>query len=155
MTPDQALAQLVESRQALLTAIEGLSEERMTHEKVEGEWTAKDILGHIASWEEVAVDALRAIAANELAAVEVISDFDAWNGEQAASKRPEALGVILNGLVAARGEFLTLVAQALPEQWEETFTWPWGHRNTLAEAMAGLAYHETEHASAIQRWRDS
>ncbi len=154
MTPDQALAHLAESRQTLLAAIEGLSQESMAHERVDGEWTAKDILGHITSWDDVTVEALRSIAINEPSAVEVIIDFDAWNDAQAARKRPEPLSVILDRLAAARGEILTLVAQAPPEQWEETYSWPWGHRNTLAEALAGLAHHETEHASAIQRWRE-
>jgi len=154
MTPDQALARLAESRQTLLAAIEGLSHESMAHERVDGEWTAKDILGHITSWEEVTVDALRSIAANEPSAVEAISDFDAWNGEQVARKRSEPLSAILDRLAAARGEFLVLAAQVLPEQWEETSAWPWGARNTLTEAMAGLAHHENEHASAIQRWRE-
>jgi len=154
MTPDQALARLAESRQTLLAAIEGLSQESMAQERVEGEWTAKDILGHIASWDEVTVEALRSIAANEPSAVEVISDIDAWNGEQAARKRPEPQSVILDRLAAARGEFLALAAKALPRQWEEASTWPWGDRNTLTEAIAGLAHHENEHASAIQRWRE-
>ena len=155
MTPDQALAHLADSRQTLLAAIEGLSQDSITHERVAGEWTAKDILGHITSWEEVTVEALKSIAANEPSAVELISDFDAWNGAQVARKRPQPLSVILDRLAAARGEFLVLIARVPPEQWEETSTWPWGDRNTLAEAMAGLAHHEKEHASAIQRWRES
>lgn len=154
MTPDQALAHLTESRQTLLAAIEGLSQERMAQERVEGEWTAKDILGHIASWDDATVDALRSFSASDPSAVEVISDIDVWNGEQAARKRPEPLSVILDGLAAARREFLDLAAQVLPEQWERISTWPWGSRNTLTEAVSGLAHHEKEHASAIQRWRE-
>ena len=71
MTPDQALAHLTESRQTLLAAIEGLSQERMAQERVEGEWTAKDILGHIASWDDATVDALRSFSASDPSAVEV------------------------------------------------------------------------------------
>jgi uncharacterized damage-inducible protein DinB len=154
MTPDQALAHLTESRQTLLAAIEGLSQESMARERVDGEWTAKDILGHIASWDEVTVDALSSIVASEPFAVEVITDIDAWNGEQAARKRPDSPSVILDRLAAARGEFLALAAQVLPGQWEETSTWPWGGRDTLTEAVSGLAHHEKEHAGAIQRWRE-
>jgi uncharacterized damage-inducible protein DinB len=154
MTPDEVLARLAESRQTLLAAIEGLSQESMARERVDGEWTAKDILGHIASWDEVTVDALSSIVAHEPSAVEVISDIDAWNAAQVARKRPDPQSVILDRLAAARGEFLALAAQALLEQWEETSTWPWGGRDTLTEAIAGLAHHEREHAGAIQRWRE-
>ena len=91
---------------------------------------------------------------NPLRSRSLAGDFDAWNGEQAARKRPESLSVILDGLAAARGEFLALAAKVPPEQWEETSAWPWGGRNTLTEAIAGLAHHEKEHASAIQRWRE-
>jgi uncharacterized damage-inducible protein DinB len=49
MTKEEMLARLAESRQALHQAIEGLSEEEMTQVQVEGVWTIKDVLGHIAS----------------------------------------------------------------------------------------------------------
>jgi uncharacterized damage-inducible protein DinB len=52
MTKEETLARLAKSRQALHQAIQGLSEEEMTQVQVEGVWTTKDVLGHIASWEE-------------------------------------------------------------------------------------------------------
>jgi len=43
MTKGEALAKLVESRQALRQALQGFSEQAMAHIPVEGVWTVKDI----------------------------------------------------------------------------------------------------------------
>ena len=59
MTGEETLARLAESRRALHQALDGLSEEEMTQVQVEGVWTVKDVLRHIASWEEICLEPLR------------------------------------------------------------------------------------------------
>ena len=49
MTKEETLAGLARSRRALHQAIEGLSAEEMTQVQVEGVWTVKDVVGHIAA----------------------------------------------------------------------------------------------------------
>jgi uncharacterized damage-inducible protein DinB len=75
MTKEEALARLAESRQALHQAIEGLSDEEMTQIQVEGVWTIKDVLGHIASWEETCLEPLRRYADGGPFEVKVIEDY--------------------------------------------------------------------------------
>ncbi len=53
------LAALVENRDRLLAALEGLSELELTTIPVIGEWTIKDAVGHIAYWEQVIHDHVR------------------------------------------------------------------------------------------------
>lgn len=85
--------------------------------------------------------------------VEVIEDYLAWNDEQAARKHNVPLGVILDESVTVRQELVAVAGRLSAEQWEQTVLFPWGGKGTVAEGLAGLAHHETEHVRHIQRWR--
>ncbi len=104
MTGEETLARLAESRRALHQALDGLSEEEMTQVQVEGVWTVKDVLRHIASWEEICLEPLRHYVDGGPFEVKVIEDYLAWNDEQAARKRDIPLDVILRRDTAYVGE---------------------------------------------------
>jgi uncharacterized damage-inducible protein DinB len=152
MTLEQALAQLAESRRGLNQAIEGLSEEQMTGVQVEGVWTVKDIMGHIASWEETCLKPLRHYADGGPFDVEVIQDFS-WNDEQAARKRNVPLAAVLDELAAIRQELVAAANRLSAGQQAQKVSFPWGGKGTVVKALAGLAEHELEHVRHIQRWR--
>jgi hypothetical protein len=155
MTKGEALARLAESRQAMEKAIGALSKDQMTGAKVEGDWTPRDIIGHIAAWDKAVLIPLREYAAGKGFRTETITDIDGWNNEQAAMRRSLPLDVPLNEFRAVREEMVA-VAERLPdEQWIRPIPYPWGDQGPLAEALHGLAYHEAEHATTIVRWHTS
>ncbi|MGE5264845.1 MAG: DinB family protein, partial [Acidobacteriota bacterium] len=55
----ELLENLNTNRDQLLGAVAGLTEEQMTTLPVVGEWTIKDLVGHIAYWEGVILDHVR------------------------------------------------------------------------------------------------
>nr|HID13933.1 DinB family protein [Anaerolineae bacterium] len=154
MTGEEVLARLAESRRALHQAIQSLNEEQMTQVQVEGVWTIKDMLGHIASWEETCLEPLRRYADGGLFEVEVIEDYLAWNDEQAARKRDIPLDVILDELTAIRQELVATASRLSGEQWEQRVPFPWGGEGAVAEALDVLCQHEWEHVRAIRQWRE-
>lgn len=147
---EEALDKLAKSRLALRQAIEGLSEEEMAQVQVEGVWTAKDIVGHIASWDKTFLDPLRGYADGGSFDVQVIEDYLAWNDEQAAIKQALPLDAVLDELATVRHELVATVGRLSAEQWEQTLPFPWGGTGTIAQALGGLAHHELEHARAIR-----
>lgn len=153
MTLEGALARLAESRRALRQAIEGLSEEEMTQAQVEGVWTVKDILGHIASWEEVFLEPLRRYARGRPFETDVIEDYLAWNDRHAARKREMPLAAILEELTVIRRELVGVAGRLPAEQQVQAVPYPWGGEGTVAEALDGLGEHELEHVGYIQGWR--
>ena len=153
MTKEETLARLAESRRALHQAIEGLNEEEMTRIQVEGVWTIKDVLGHLASWEETCLEPFRRYADGGPFEVQVIEDYLAWNDEQAARKRNFPLDVILNELATIR-QGLAEAASRLPgRQWEQRVPFSWGGEGTIAEVLDVFYRHELEHVDTIQQWR--
>jgi uncharacterized damage-inducible protein DinB len=155
VTKEETLAKLAESRRALHHAIEGLSEEEMTRIQVEGVWTIKDILGHIASWEETCLEPLRRYADGAPFEVEVIEDYLTWNDEQAARKRDVPLDAILDELATVRQELIEAASRLSAGQRERRVPFSWGGEGTIAEVLDVFYRHELEHVRSIQRWREA
>jgi uncharacterized damage-inducible protein DinB len=153
MTKEETLARLAESRQTLHQAIEGLSEEEMTQVQVEGVWTVKDVLGHIASWEETCLEPLRRYADGGPFEVEVIEDYLKWNDEQAARKRDIPLDAILDELATVRQGLVEAANRLSAGQWKQRVPFSWGGRGTIAEVLDVFYQHELGHVRSIQRWR--
>jgi uncharacterized damage-inducible protein DinB len=153
MTKEETLARLAESRLALHQAIEGLSEEEMTQVQVEGVWTVKDVLGHIASWEETCLEPLRRYADGGPFEVQVIEDYMAWNDEQAARKRDVPLDAILDELATVRQGLVEAARRLSAGQWKQRVPSSWGGQGTIAEVLDVFYQHELEHVRTIQRWR--
>jgi uncharacterized damage-inducible protein DinB len=153
MTKEEVLAKLAKSRQTLHQAIEGLSEEEMTQPQVEGVWTVKDVLGHIASWEETCLEPLQRYADGGPFEVEVIEDYLAWNDEQAARKRDVPLDVVLDELATVRQGLVAAASRLSAQQWKQRVPCSWGGQGTIAEVLDVFYQHELGHVRHIQRWR--
>jgi hypothetical protein len=153
MTKEETLARLAESRWALHQAIEGLSEEEMTQVQVEGVWTVKDVLGHIASWEETCLEPLRRYADGGPFEVKVIEDYLTWNDKQAIRKRDIPLDVILDELATIRQGLVEAASRLSAGQWKQRVPFSWGGEGTIAEVLDVFYRHELGHVRSIQRWR--
>ena len=153
MTQKDMLTKLAESRRDLHRATQGLSEEEMTQVQVEGVWTIKDVLGHIASWEEICLEPLRRYADGDPFKVDAIKDYLILNEELAARKQDTPLDAILDELDAIRQELVATASKLPAEQWEQRVLFPWGDEGTVTEMLDELYQHELEHVHAIQQWR--
>ena len=153
MTREDMLAKLAESRRDLHQATHGLSEEEITQVQVEGVWTIKDVLGHIASWEEICLEPLRRYADGAPFEAVVVKDYSTLNDELAARKGDVPLDVILDELDAIRQELVATASRLSAEQWEQRVLFPWGDEGPVTEMLDELRQHELEHVHAIQQWR--
>lgn len=154
MTKEDVLTKLAESRQTLRQAIQGLGEEEMTQVQVEGVWTIKDVLGHIASWEEICLEPLRPYADGKPFQVEDIKDYLNVNQGLVDRKQDTSLDAILDEWDAIRQELTATASKLSAEQWEQKVISPWGDEGTVTEMLDELYEHELEHAHTIQQWRE-
>lgn len=67
-----------------------------------GDWSLKDIVGHIASWEAEVVTALRDLADGHHPAILDIDDLDRWNQDHVERKRSLHFWDLLDQLRASR-----------------------------------------------------
>jgi uncharacterized damage-inducible protein DinB len=154
MDKEQAHSQITKSRKELVEAIQGLNEVDITHPQVEGIWTIKDILGHVAAWEEACLRPLECITNGKPIQSEDISDHDAWNAMQAARRHNKPLKTILKELDDIRQKLLCAASQLSDEEWNIIFHLPWGEKASAANMLSGLAWHEAEHTKSIWSWRN-
>ncbi len=145
--PQELLSQLEEARSELMAALQGLPEDKMTAPML-GEWSVKDILIHIAAWDEVAVQDLRRVARGRVPTVAAIrgqEDIDRWNGFLVAARRPFPMAQVLAELEENRASLRQVLAQ-LPDA-------------LFGEGQLGRTFceiparHEREHAQQIRSWR--
>ncbi len=143
---EKILADMTKARENLLAALEGLSNDQMTRPAV-GDWSVKDLLAHLACWDEFSLPDVRRLArgaAPALAAFD-IKKVDEWNAMLMSLRRHFSLGQARNELEICRQMLLDAVAE-LPD-------------SALAEGQFGRnllsisAFHDKEHEEDIRNWR--
>ena len=156
MDKKEILDHLAESRRTFLQALEGLSEPQIIQVPVEGVWTIKDLLAHLASWEKSCLIPLRTYAAGGAFVPEEIPDHQVWNQAQAQGWQSQSLAEILAEYQSIREEIVALVTALTEAQATVKLPAPWGGEATLAELCGGLIWHEkTEHLKSIFYWKET
>ena len=135
-----AITQVEASWATLMDAIEGLPEERMSEPGVAGDWSVKDVLGHVAYWEG------RAIGTVERA----------LNGEPEPDDSGEGVDTINDDVYEERANWT--VARALDElhgTHERFMAALRQHPDIDPGIIEGDTFeHYDEHAADIRAWRD-
>ncbi|MGQ9573339.1 MAG: DinB family protein [Dehalococcoidia bacterium] len=134
------------ARQELLAAIDGLTPEQMAI-PVFDDWSVKDILAHVASWEEYALPDFQRIARGHKPALASFreQEVDNWNALVMSLRRNFPLDQVMHELEANR-QALVAALDALPDERlaQGQFARVWA---TIA------AFHDREHAEDIRKWR--
>lgn len=148
--------QVNEARERLLASFAGLSNDEMTEPGVDGGWSVRDILAHLAAWDRAYADMFRAMLAGER---HPILDMDEIGLEQFKQERYLAskdLGVdeALTEFTAAREELMDLLrgvgnAQLFaPAPGDE-------HADMSIAACLGVVVNDDEeYAQKIEEWRE-
>jgi hypothetical protein len=146
---DELLGEMEKARSELRASYQGLSGEQMSRLGAVGEWSVKDVLSHVASWDEAMLADLVRIARGDTAALASIdlesASFDAANAAIMSQRRNVPLDEVVRGLDADRADVVAAVGR-LPD-------------SALAEGQFGrillqiTAAHDREHAASISAWR--
>lgn len=145
LTPPTDVRELIEridvAWRAFLEAVDGIPDDRLHVPGAVGEWSFKDLFGHIAFWDEHAIAALEGALAGKM---EPAVDWQAMNDADYALRRD----------------------RTLPEQWSDMHQ---AHALLLErlEGVAGIAAtaideairgdtyaHYEEHMPDIRAWRE-
>jgi hypothetical protein len=162
---------LERARESLLTSIEGVDEGTVTGTTIFGDWTVKDVLGHIVSWgdelrseiDEILIDP----APHYGYVISSEGDYEEWNRSQAAQKASSSLREILAELDRDRAETVDLINRLTPDDLKRRGVVPWSIEGlppppgevTPGTSMSVVALleihiqHIEEHAEDIGRWR--
>jgi hypothetical protein len=134
---------------ALKASYAGLPDSRLTKAGVTGDWSVKDILAHVTTWEGESLKHLPIILAGGRPPRYVrYGGIDAFNAKTAAEKRGLTLAEVLSELDATHGRLVDLVRRTPEAQ----FTRETRFRRRLRLDTYG---HYREHTRAMQAWREA
>jgi hypothetical protein len=145
----ELIHQLEEARQDLRSALEAIDPEM----DICPGWTGKQMLAHIAGWDQVTIPSLRAHARGIEPGATATGDFDLVNAQFIAGYQALSYSQMASEFERVRDELKTALEQMPEERLGEPFLFPWGERGTVADLVAILAGHDGEHAQELQSLR--
>jgi len=144
--------------QTILDAIDGLPENEWNTPGVCGVWSVKDIIAHLASFEQVLVDELkRRLMDGATPHLDLlIAQGDDFNDMQVAGRQNRTVTDVWEEYTAAYTEVLALAEQIPAETFRRTGTLLWyGQEYALDDLIVYMFYgHKQEHCAQIMVFRD-
>lgn len=118
-------------------------------------WTIKQVLAHIAGWDDANISSLRAHAGGEEPAAPAVRGIDFYNAQSVETREALSYEQTVKEWELARDQFKAVINEMPPEKFAERMLFPWGPTGTIARLVAIFANHEEEHAEEIQRLKPS
>lgn len=153
------IASVEESWRRLDAAVEGLDEAALTESGVVGQWSIKDVLGHVTAWDQLAVEYLERWRRGAPAPERDWDSADDFNAREADRKQGWPLARIRDEADTARDRLRTLLVGINDDEWATPVTL-FERERPLGEWVGGAlngdggpGTHAAEHAEQIQAWR--
>jgi hypothetical protein len=138
------------ARQELLDAIAQIPAIDRSARVVCGVWTTRDLVGHIADWEQVGVEGVRLMAAGQAPAVGRIEDIEAWNQAHARARQEQPWDVVSEDLDRIRHDLLEILERMSSSELERVFPFPWDEEGRVHDWISVFVHHDQEHAADLR-----
>ena len=140
------------AQQEFLALAALVPEEERNDQTLEGDWSLKQMIGHLVDYERLAIVALKAVAVGREPVYETsIPDFDAFNNNHAMAWSDRADDEV-GAYYRATRRALLLVAEVLPDEvLARPFAAPWPETTTACGFLLDMAQHQREHADSLRR----
>jgi hypothetical protein len=147
MNKHQLLKKIDSAWQQLKESYSGLSESQMMHPGVTGEWSIKDILGHVTTWEEEALKYLPMVMQERRPPryKDLYGGMDSFNAMMTEKKHNLSISEILKELDTTHQELIAFL-NTIPEEMVASGT-RFRHRLRLDTYS-----HYPKHTKAILEW---
>ena len=159
VTRDEMLRALRQTRSILLETVDGIPEDVMVTQPVTGSWTIKDLLGHMAMWQQVGLSFItdyRASGTPQSLGLENDAAVDAYNWRGADLRRDWSLARVRAELDDAQRNLLSAVETLSDDDLHRALPAPWHSATTLEHLIAINSYeHDLEHLEQTKQWKRS
>ncbi len=142
----------------ILQSVEDLPDAAWETGGVCGTWSTKDVMAHLASYEQLLIEVLSAFTGGgPTPMMQMWGELGmAFNDRQVEMRRDQNVAAIVAEYNAAHERVRAQVAQIEPETFRQTGTLPWyGADYSLDDFIVYTYYgHKREHAAQIAAFRD-
>lgn len=166
-TREEAIRTLEDGRGLVATLLSQPSDEELLPPATigDGDWSAKDLIGHLATWEEIALDSLSEWRRGERPAVEDVfggDGTDRTNAEAIARKSVLPLDEVRAASAATHTALLDAIRSMSEEEWTARASYPAERRTTLAALLGSVLGapkrpfgHSFAHVHGLRAYVDS
>jgi uncharacterized damage-inducible protein DinB len=144
--------------QTVQQAIEGFPATAWETPGACGVWSVKDIIAHLASYEEVLVDILSGfVGSHPTPSLDTFIELGGqFNDSEVEKRKSRTVREVLDEFNDAHAQVMELTARIRPEVFRHTRTLPWyGMEYALDDVIVYLYYgHKREHSAQIAAFRD-
>lgn len=162
-TRSEAIEILLEGRTQIASLISRLSDRQLEAPATigGGDWSAKDLIGHLAFWEELALDALSSWRRGEKPRVEDIfgEGVDAVNAEEQARIRVSPLTDVVKRSEETSERIVSEIERIPDDEWLGEAPYPSERRRNLAQLLSsvlgspeGPFRHASAHLEDLRRY---
>lgn len=152
----QTLQVLEQSHTWVEQAVDDLPESEWEVPGVCGEWSAKDIIAHLAAYERLLLDILHAFAGGEPTPYvrTFLAGGEVFNKQTTEARKYEPAQQVLNEYQDAQVETISALAEIPEAKTHETSTMPWYKaESSLADIVNMLNGHTRTHCDQIIAFR--
>jgi hypothetical protein len=117
-----------------------------------GEWTTKDLVGHLGAFEVRFAEVLCGFAGDEPPTNLRAEPPGTFNDDQAAIRRDWTIEQVVGELRDAHRRTMSFVERIPPERWRQAGTLPWyGSQYSLDDYLVYIEYgHKREHGPQLE-----
>ena len=139
-----------------MQAVDDLSEDEWDVPGVCGEWSVKEIIAHLASYERLLLDMIHALQGDEVTPYirTFLANGQAFNEEIVGSRQFETSQQVLDEYEDAQVQATSALATLPQEKIQQIGTMPWYSADRcLADVITTFCDHSQEHSSQIINFR--
>lgn len=112
-------------------------------------WTIKEVLAHIAGWDDAATASLLAHAHGIAPATPAIRGVDYYNAQTVAERSALDFDHVQREWESSRDALKKAILETSDERLQQPLVLPWGGTGTVEQLVQTFAEHEREHATEI------
>ena len=142
----------------VLQTLDGFPETELETAGACGVWSVKDIIAHLASYEEVLVDVLSGfVGRHPTPSLDRFTELGGqFNDIEVERRKGRTMSEVLDEFNDAHAQVMSLAERVRPEVFPQVGTLPWyGMAYSLDDVLVYMYYgHKREHSAQIAAFRD-
>lgn len=135
-----------ESQNTMLGIVERIDPEQ----KVYPEWKIKEVLAHLAGWDEATTASVRSFLDKTSPEVVAHQGVDVYNAQSVSTRQELPLEHIIREYKLERQKLLLALRELKEEDVEALVIYPWGSEGSIFSLVSAMASHEYNHAKEIE-----
>jgi hypothetical protein len=145
-TKTELLENLRQARASLTEVVERIDRNRTIYDP----WTMKEILDHIAGWDDAIYESIYAHVNGKMPGTPAKLGIDHYNAQTVSTREALPFQHSIREWQASRAQLTTLLESIDESTYGETFIMPWGEPGTIYELLKIFSEHEQQHADDVR-----